>query len=399
MATYQHNFNGQVIRIEERDCTPETFSDVIYQAAMRAGDRGVVQLAKGYYPSLNCVYLPENLRVTLCGAGKGKTFIVLLPNGRGSREARPGFINVGANGTVIAKLKVDTGYNLRYAVASCAINTNGRQCVLVDDVEVSNSGIGIGTPDNDFGYVPHGLTCQGCIFTNCEHGILFNRKIRNDPRRGEWVKQMKIIGCSFVGEQIAGISIDCGNDGLDGNPVLGDLRSQLGMDTITNLDDMEIRGCFFKKAKKYNIALAKVSNARIIDNHFEGAYGIYGEAINIEHSAYDIIIEANRFYGGYGEHPQAHISILTFRDYHEDRSARFGAPENFFMGDGCCDIVIRDNCFRGNVKSYVVGEFAKNISIVNNRCKCPPRHGPDMFNFWVGSENIVVQDNMFSRFH
>jgi len=345
------------------ETTPETFSKVLIDKVLRAGNRGIVQIAGGVFDTSNAINLP-NVQVTIRGAGKWRTTIRLLQ--KSSRQGGPGFINVGSNGTVFQNLRVDCKYGMLWMDGSCAINTNSFSDVTVQDAEIRNSGIGIGTPDNETGLIPHGLTVSRTIFVGCKHGIHWNRVMSKSP--AQYVKKISITECKFTGEQIAGISIDAGNDGLDGNPNLQDARSQLGMDTVTNMCDMEIKWCTFEKARKYNVALAKVWNVNIIGNHFKGAHAEYGESINIEHSAYDILVEGNKFTGGSRQWEQHHISILTFKDYEDTRRAYFNCdPARFYEGDGCRLITIRQNDFRGNVWSFVRGEFARQVSVVANR--------------------------------
>jgi len=244
--------------IRHGETTPENFSTVIVDKVLRAGNRGIVHIVGGVFDTFYPINLP-NVQVTIRGVGKWRTTIRLRQ--KMSKLSAPGLINVGSHGTVIQGLRVDCTYAMRYHMGSCAINTNGYADTTVQDVEIRNSGIGIGTPDNETGLIPHGLTVSRTVFIDCKHGIHWNRVMSKSP--APYVKKIRISECKFTGEQLAGISFDAGNDGLDGNPNLEGARSQLGMDTVTNMCDMEIRGCTFEKAVKYNLALAKVWNVNM----------------------------------------------------------------------------------------------------------------------------------------
>ncbi len=374
--------------IRIRETNPATFSHRLIEAVKEAGHKGVVHLSGGVFNTLFAVYLPK-IQVTIRGSGRGKTTIRLVPNSRASKEGRPGLINVGANGTIFEHLRVNTSNAMRFREGSCAINTNNCSDVQVLNCEILNSGIGVGTADNQEGKIPHGLICHRVLFRNCKHGIFFNRVMsKNDAT---YVKRMRITHCSFLGKQEAGISIDCGNDGLDGQPNLGNLRSEWGMNTVTNMDDMEISNCEFGVAEKYNLALAKVWNVNVFNNKFKGARELHGESINIEHEAYDILIENNLFTGRSHGVSQSHISILTFRDYQDSRKAYFGVdPSKFYAADGCSNITIRRNSFKGDVANYVIAEYACKISIYGNYTK-PFVDPKKKYSFWTGCSQITIE--------
>ncbi len=386
---------GRIEVIEIGETNRDTFSYRLAEAVRKAGRNGVVQLPNAVFATSFAIYLPK-IQVTIRGSDEGKTTIRLQPKSKPMKIGQPGLINVGANGSVFENLRVDTSNAMKFFEGSCAINTGGYSDVEVRNCEILNSGIGVGTPDNRRGRIPHGLICRGVVFKNCKHGIFFNRVMSVNPARS--VKQMKISDCSFMGQQDAGISIDCGNDGLDGHPNLGDLRSVLGMDTVTNMDGMEVSNCSFSVAKKYNLALAKVSNVHVFNNTFEGAEEKYGESINIEHEANEILIENNTFLGNNilrqmpPDFRQSHISILTFRDYLDTRKLTFGIdPKLFFPGDGCRNIVIRGNSFEGDVTNYVIGEYASKICITNNFTN-PSSFLRKKYNFWIGSRYIADEE-------
>lgn len=353
--------------IRQRDTTAETFSEVLCEKIKEAGNWGVVHIEAGTYDTFHPIHLPD-VRVTIRGLGMWKPTIRLRR--RGIKFAAPGLINVGCNGTKIELLKIvckDFPHSWEHSISSCAINTNGYRDVEVENVEIRDAGIGVGTADNRQGKIPHGLTITRSIFIDCKHGVHWNRVM--SVNKVNWgVKKIRILDCKFYGKQDAGISIDCGNDGLDGNPNLGRLRSRLGMNTVTNMDDMVIKGCLFARALKYNVALAKVWNVNIINNHFEGATIQHGESVNIEHSSHDITVEGNKFTGGVRGREQSHISILTFRDTYNGGRDFFGRdPDSFFPGDGCQNIRIRLNEFLGSPQNFVYGEYARNIIVQGNR--------------------------------
>jgi len=344
-----------------REYTPENFAKLLVEKVQKAGDKGTVHIAGGVFDTYHPINLP-NVQVTIKGAGKYRTTIRL----RRKRVEGPGFINVGSNGTIFQSFRVDCMYGLRWIDATCAINTNGFSDVTVRNAAIKNSGIGIGTPNNDTGLKPDGLTITDTTFIDCKHGVLWNRLM--SATRATYVQKIRITNCQFKGEQVCGISIDAGNDGLDGNPGLGNKRTQEAKDTVTNMDDMEIRGCTFERAVKYNVALAKVWNVNIIGNHFKGASAEFGESVNIEHSAYDILVKNNKFTGGVLKWEQAHVSILTFRDYRESRERDCNCDySKFFAEDGCSNITIEDNIFRGNVWNFVRGEYARQVYVYRNR--------------------------------
>ncbi len=379
---------SRTVHLRFGDTNADTFAYRLVEAVREAGHNGVVVLPHAVYATSFAIYLP-NIKVTIRGSGRLKSTIKLKPNSKASKVGQPGLINVGADGTVFENLRVNTQNAMKFFSGSCAINTNGYSDVQVRNCVVMNVGIGVGTPDNREGKIPHGLTCDKVVFRNCKHGILFNRVMK--VNRAPYVKRMRIMHCSFWGKQDAGISIDCGNDGRDGNPNLGPLRSELGMNTVTNMDDMEISDCEFGVAKKYNVALAKVWNINVLRNTFEGATERFNESINIEHEAHDILIQNNIFLGKRRGFKATHISILTFRDYVDTRLLTFlFDPKNSLPEDGCWDIRIRKNTFKGYVTHYITGEFARKISVIDNITQ-PSDALVKPYSFWIGCRDITIR--------
>jgi len=289
---------------------------------------------------------------------------------------------MGANGSSVQDMSVNVRNKL--SPSAVAVNTNGKQDIYLYRVGLLNAPIGTGTPDNGTGLTPAGLTAIACSFFNCDHGINFNRIYSSNP--APWVKKITISACWFGGKQAAGISIDCGNDGSDGNArQRGRARAAEAKRTVTNMDGMEIKNCTFEKASKYNIAVAKAWNIKILNNTLKGNTGsiLYGEAINLEHETRNITIEDNKIFNeGLYNKQHAYISLLTFRDY--------GNPP--LLENGCRDIIIRRNTFKGGTQSGIVGEFAQRITINNNtfqNTKPTKKH----INFYVKSTQIWHWNN------
>jgi len=266
---------------------------------------------------------------------------------------------------------------------SPAVSTNGKQDCYFENVTFANASIGTGTPDNGTGLTPAGLTVVKCDFLNCDHGINFNRLWKKVPAK--WVKKITIDRCSFRGKQSAGISLDCGNDGLDGNPQFGNQRTWQAQQTVTDFNKTVIKNCTFEKAKKYNIAIAKGKNIVIKNNTLKGTTGAirWGENINLEHEARNIWIEGNTIENmGLWNKDQSYISILTFRDYKNTPS----------FENGCRNIFVRWNNFKGDPKLGISGEFAKDITINGNTFK-GPKPTQKHINFYTKSVNISHWDN------
>jgi len=311
-----------------------------------------VELGEGDYWSDKFIVLPEGIKTTIKGKGKNNTTLNLTKWIKGSS----GFLILHANGSSVKDMTVNVKNNMGYG--SPAVSTNGKQDCYFENVTFANASIGTGTPDNGTGLVPAGLTVVKCDFLNCDHGINFNRLWKKVPAK--WVKKITIDRCSFRGKQSAGISLDCGNDGLDGN-------------------------CTFEKAKKYNIAIAKGKNIVIKNNTLKGTTGAirWGENINLEHEARNIWIEGNTIENmGLWDKDQSYISILTFRDYKNTPS----------FENGCRNIFIRWNNFKGAPKLGISGEFAKDITINGNTFK-GPKPTQKHINFYTKSVNISHWDN------
>jgi len=380
------NFSAKTITVN--DTNPNTFATSLINAVKYVGWGGTVKLGAGTFNCNSNIELP-NIKVTIEGAGKFKTYIKLTKK----LNNTAGFLILGADNTEILNLTVDAKNNMHYG--ACAVSTNGKIDVKMTGVGFSNASIGTGTPDNRTGLVPHGLTLFDCSFYNCDHGINFVR-LWGITRHGiPWVKKMSITKCWFGGKQSAGISIDCGNDGLDGNPIFGSLRSAEAQNTVTNFDGTLIIGCTFEKASKYNIAIAKAWNINIEYNTFKGNTGTepHGEAINIEHEAHKITIKKNYIFNeGLANQDHSYISILSFRDYQDSRRQELGfEPSLSFLGDGCRNITIDDNTFKGNIKYGILGEFAEDITIKKSTFNTP-QPTEKFINFWVKSKNIRHQN-------
>ncbi|WP_282087822.1 right-handed parallel beta-helix repeat-containing protein [Aquimarina algiphila] len=355
------------------DRNPSTFANSLINAVRQAGNGGTVQLEAGNYYSDRTITLPAGIKTTIKGRGKFETKIFLTKN----PGPTPGFININANGTAFTELLVDAQNKMQYG--ACAINTNGKSDIYLYNVGLVNASIGTGTSDNGKGLTPAGLTAIACSFYNCDHGINFNRQYSQTP--APWVKKVTISACWFGGTQAAGVSIDCGNDGIDGVVFRRGLPGAAEATvTVTNMDGMEIKNSTFEKASKYNIAIAKAWNIKIFNNTLKGNTGsiLYGEAINLEHETHNIIIEDNKIYNeGLSNQNHSYISILTFRDY----------GNSPLLENGCRDITIRRNEFKGDCKSGIAGEYAQRITI-NNNTFSNPRPTIRGINFYVQSSNI-----------
>jgi len=151
---------------------------------------------------------------------------------------------------------------------------------------------------------------------------------------------------------------------------------------------MEISGCFFQKARNFNIALAKVKNVEIFGNSLEGTTGEvnFTEAINIEHETTGISINGNRIsnYARVGNH--AYISLITFRDYGN-------AP---IFENGVRRIYISNNKFQGYCTTGILGEEAQSVDIFENEFKYPVPTG-NRINFFrsdKGNRNINIFRNI-----
>jgi len=377
--------SGKTVIVNDRNAA--TFATTLINAVYSAGWGGTVQLGSGDFYSNREIILPAGIKVTIKGAGKHNTNLKLTQN-----RTTSGFLILTTNGTSIQEMTVNAQGKTGYG--ACAVNTNGAQDVYMYRVGFSNSSIGTGTPDNAQGLTPAGMYLDDCSFYNCDHGINFVRLW--GKAEAPWVKKMTIKDCWFGGTQSAGISIDCGNDGIDGNPVFGSLRSVAAQNTVTNFDGTLITGCTFEKASKYNIAIAKAWNIDIEYNTLKGNTGTvpHGEAINIEHEAHNITIKGNYISNeGLANQDHSYISILSFRDYQDSRRQELGfEPSLSFLGDGCRNITIDDNTFKGNIKYGIIGEYAENITIKKSTFNTP-QPTEKFINFWVKSKNIWHWDN------
>ena len=355
------------------DRNPETFAKSLVNAVKSAGWNGTVQLGEGTFTSNYIIILPKDVKTTIIGAGKTKTYIKLSKN----PGPTAGFLILNANETSVKNLTVDAQYNMQYG--ACAVNTNGFSDIFLEKVGFSNASIGTGTPDNGSGQNIAGLIIQNCSFWNCEHGINFNRQY--SVNRIPWVKKPIIRWNWFGGKQDAAISIDCGNDGTDGVISRRNLPgAKEATQTVTNMDGMLIAGNTIKKCKKYNIAIAKAWNIVIKNNTLHGNTGEieYGECINLEHETYGVTIENNRIYNDNLKNKNfSYISLLTFRDY----------GNKPLLENGCRRIKIRNNTFRGDCNYGITGEYAQEITINNNDFS-NPRPAVRGINFYVKSSKI-----------
>ncbi|MEM9341229.1 MAG: right-handed parallel beta-helix repeat-containing protein [Bacteroidota bacterium] len=359
------------------DRNPDTFRQSLINAINQAGNGGTVKLLEGDYLTNRPIVLPH-VQINIVGAGKNNTTIKLEQN----PGPTSGLLILRTNGTTIKDLTINAKNNLQYG--ACGINTNGATDVIVERVRISNASIGVGTPDNGTGKNPAGLQVLNSNFWNCDHGFNFVRQY--SQVQIPWVKKLVFRNCTFGGKMTAGISIDCGNDGTDGVLSRRALRGAAeATATITNMDGTEISGCTFEKAGKYNIAISKAWNVDIFNNTLKGNTGSipFGEAINIEHEAYDITIEGNTITNeGLSNQEHAYISLLTFRDY--------GNPP--LLENGCRNIIIRNNQFKGDVRTGITGEYARAITINGNTFQTPRPTRYDI-SFYVQSTNIWRWDN------
>ncbi len=358
---------------------PATFANTLVQAVRNAGSGGTVTIPNGVYETDRSVFLPNDVpNVTIQGAtNRDNVRIVSI-----RRFNTPGLIVTGANGTIYRNMTVDWNNLDNNTVA---VSTNGKSGVQAYNMRFANAGQGFGTPDNSTGLPIDFMVVANSEFRNCTRGILFNRKFSTTPVRS--IGKVIIRNCQFLGTQAAGVSIDCGNDGSDGRPNLRNLpRAQEAKGVVTDMNGMEISGCFFQKAKNFNIALAKVKNVQIFGNTLEGTTGEvnFTEAINIEHETTGISINGN-FISNYAQGQHAYISLITFRDYGN-------AP---LFENGVRRIYIQNNTFQGFCGSGILGEEAQFVDIFDNEFKFPLPVG-DHVNFYKadkGNRNINVGRN------
>lgn len=367
--------NAKKVFVNDRN--PATFAKSLKDAVIKAGNGGIVELGWGDYWSDKIILLPEGIKTTIKGKGKKKTTLNLAK----WIAEKPGFLTLNANGSSVKNMMVNVNNNLEYGKP--AVNTNGKKDCYLYDVTFANSSIGTGTPDNRKGLVPSGLTLISCSFWNCDHGINFNRFWKKVP--AGWVKKITIDACWFGGKQSAGISLDCGNDGLYGHPNFRGSATWQSEQTITDFNYTVIKNSTFEKAEKYNIAIAKAKNIIIENNMLKGTTGAmkWGENINVEHKAKNIWIERNTILNmGVWNKDQSYISVVAFNDYISTPSFK----------NGCTDVYIRQNLFKGNPKSGISGEFAKNITI-NNNAFTNPKPTTEHINFYKKNKNILHWKN------
>lgn len=367
---------AKTVILKERNASK--FANALINAVKNAGNGGIVQLESGNYYSDKAIELPANIRTTIKGKGKFETKLYLTKK----LSSADGLIILNANGSSVQSMIVDVNNNIsRYG--SSAVATNGKDNIYLYKVGFSNSSFGTGVPPQN-GQSINGLKIVGCSFYNCGHGLAFNRLYSGAYHKK--VAKVEFMRCWFGGKQIAGISIDCGNDGIDGNDRsrTRDLANE-ATQTVTYFDGLTISGCTFKKAKKYNIAIAKSRNIIITHNTLEGNTGEinYGEAINLEHETRDITIQYNTIKNlDVDNKVQAYISVLAFSDY--DNTDK--------LENGCRNIDIIHNNFSGDVNNGIVGKFAEGVDIFDNTFNNPkPR--VNHINFYNQSSNIRQRDN------
>ncbi len=361
------------------DGNPATFANSLVQAVRNAGPGGTVTLPNRTYRTDRSVFLPANIpNVTIQGASNRDNVRIVSTR----RFNTPGLVVTGSNGTIYRNMTVDwAGLDNN----SVAVSSQGKSGVQAYNMRFANAGQGFGTPDNSTGLPIDFLVASNCEFRNCTRGILFNRKFNSAPVRS--IGKVIIRNCQFLGTQAAGISMDCGNDGSDGRPNLRNLpRAQEAKGVVTDLNGMEISGCFFQKAQNFNIALAKVKNVQIFGNTLEGTTGAvnFTEAINIEHETTGISINGNTI-TNYAQGQHAYISLITFRDYGN-------AP---LFENGVRRIYITNNRFQGFCSAGILGEEAQFVDIFDNQFMFPLPTG-DHVNFYVadkGNRNINVGRN------
>ncbi|KZS38359.1 hypothetical protein AWE51_17540 [Aquimarina aggregata] len=361
------------------DGNPATFANALTQAVRNAGAGGTVTLPNRTYRTDRSVFLPTDIpNVTITGATNRDNVRIVATRTFNT----PGLVVTGANGTIYRNMTVDwAGLDNN----SVAVSSQGKSGVQAYNMRFANAGQGFGTPDNRTGLPIDFLVASNCEFRNCARGILFNRNFSSTPVSS--IGKVIIRNCQFLGDQLAGISIDCGNDGADGREDLRILpRAAEAMGIVTDMNGMEISGCFFQKAQNFNLAFAKVKNIQVFGNTFEGTTGAvrFTEAINIEHESNGISINGNNI-SNFAQGDHNYISVITFRDYGN-------AP---LFENGCRRIFINNNTFSGNCGSGIIGEEAQFVDIFDNNFNFPLPVG-DHVNFFRsdrGNRNINVDRN------
>ncbi len=249
------------------------------------------------------------------------------------------------------------------------------ESITFDKVRFMNGNIAIYS-DTNMG----GLKVYNCHFTKTIifRGIEWNRKWSKTKVYN--MKQIHIKGSLFEGKQPNkgaekfAISMDAGNED----------RNKGAENIITNLNNMIIEKNTFREDFGGGIALAQVKNVIINNtNIFESGNEQYNNAIHLEDRASNIVIDNNIF--------------KCSKDKKEGKPLLFlGTSERRKFEDGCRNIKIRGNIFKGKFKSkgkcnrILESEGANNILVLSNKtCDMNTFKSPK-FSFFNKNEKITI---------
>ncbi len=366
------------------DGNPKNLKSQLVKAINDVGENGTIILPNGWYKTDKPIILPEVSGVTIKGWNRNKTVIAPSKFFKGS-----GIIILSAPDTKFEGITVN---GLNKNKSQGGVYSNGFPNAEAKNCTFKNLAYGFGGVDDGMGKPIDGMKVENCVFDSCKRGgINFVRWFHNSKVRS--IDRVLIKNCLFKGIMNVGITIDCGNDGTDGveRPGMTKAVTDMAQNTVTNMNGMLIEGCTFGKAKLYNIALAKVKNVVIKGkNILKGTTGgSFTENINIEHESSNIQVVGN---------------ILENRGLESNNIAIVGFNDHKFLDptieplheNGCRDIRIEQNEFRGNVQSCIAGEEAVDIFINRNNFDKAWPDNKLYINFWrnpKGNLNLKQWEN------